>query len=401
VIQKAVQAKTDLAGSNKDSPNAKRQAELKAQLNEIRQAQQGNKSSRSAVMERVKKLDEQLKARITEQKTARERLSLKTVADVDKRIASLQAEVDTGKMRLVDEKKALAEVSSLHKMRKSVAGLDALQTGIDEVKAKIAEEKKLMDNPEQKALSDRYTTLQTELDGLKAEQDEARKSLNTLRDQRTAARNEQQEKWTAMKEVKDKFYAQKRAFQEYDFQARKIRNERRRQEQAEYQTGKRKEAAKQRLEEASAPAYLDEILTAEGLIRYLDPSALPAKETTEPSKFAAATQRTVDDSGIKGTRIAKKDEESYFVGTGGKRGKKGKKGGATAATPSDAGLNINWQTISEFGKIGVDAPSSKADFPATIEKLNAKLAQWKKDQDRVTKEASFKYMIYMPLLTRF
>lgn len=385
--QNAAKAKLDTARpNNKDSPNAKRQQELKTELNAIRQAQQGNKTGRNVIFEKMKKLDEQLKSRQNELKTSKSRVNFRSAEDVDQEIARLQKQVDSGMMKLVDEKKALSEISSLHKARKNFSGFDAQQKAIDELKGQIAEQKKLLDDPEQKALSEKYTKLQTELDALKAEQDEAFKSLKALREQADKARAEQQEKYLARKEIKDRYYQQKRAFQEYDFQARKARNERRKQEQVQYLAGKRKQAAEQRLEEASAPAYQDEIYATEGLIRHFDPSALPAKETASTSKFAASAQRTVDDSAIKGTRISKKDteEESYFMGTGGKKGKKGGKKGGVAPAPAKFNLNIG--IIEELAKVGVDAPSSQADVPATVEKLNEKLAHWKKDQERKTQE---------------
>ncbi|KAF2746869.1 hypothetical protein M011DRAFT_477699 [Sporormia fimetaria CBS 119925] len=385
----AAKAKVELArggGNNKDSPNAKRQQELKAELASIRQTQQGNKSSRNAVHERIKKLDEQLKSRLNELKTAKGKVNYKSVEDVDREISRLQKQVDTGTMKLVDEKKALTEITTLNKLRKNFSAFDSQQKAIDDIKAQIAEQKKLLDDPEQKALSEKYTKLQTELDGLKAEQDDAFKNLNKLRDEFTKARNEQQEKYMAMKQVKDTYYQQKRANQEYDYQARKARQERRRQEQLEWQANKRKEAANKRLEEASAPAYQDEILSSEGLIRYFDPSALPAKETTAESKFAASAQRVIDDSGFKGKQLSKKDadEENYFVGTGGKKGKKGRK--AAPATPTESKLNLNFGILQELQKVGVEAPSSQSDVPAVVEKLKAKLAHWKEDQDRKTKE---------------
>ncbi|KAF2258109.1 hypothetical protein CC78DRAFT_538043 [Lojkania enalia] len=384
----AAKAKLDLSRpNNKDSPNAKRQQELKTELNGIRQTQQGNKSSRNAVHERIKKLDEQLKSRLNELKTAKGRIPYKTVEDVDQAISHLQKQVDTGTMKLVDEKKALTEISNLNKARKNFSQFDAQQKGIDDIKNQITEQKKLLDDPEQRALSEKYTTLQKELDELKAEQDEAFKNMKALREQTDKARAEQQEKYTVLKQVKDTYYQQKRAYADYDYQARKARQEKRRQEQLDYQAGKRKEAAAKRLEEASAPAYQDEILATEGLIRYFDPSSVAAKEASGPSKFAAAAQRKVDDSGFTGARIVKKNEaeENYFMGTGGKKGKKGKKGGASS-TPSDTKFNLSIGVINELAKVGVDAPSSQADVPATVEKLKQKLAHWKEDQDRKTKE---------------
>ncbi|RYO15138.1 hypothetical protein AA0111_g11756 [Alternaria arborescens] len=382
----ACKAKLDLAKpNNKDSPNAKRQQELKTELNAIRQSQQGNKSGRNAIFEKIKKLDEQLKQQLNELKTAKGKSNYKSAEDVDQEIARLQKQVDTGMMKLVDEKKALAEISALNKAKKNFSGFDSQQKKIDDIKAQIAEQKKLLDDPENKALSDKYTKLQTELDGLKAEQDEAFKNLRSLREETDKARAVQQEKYQARKELKDNYFQQLRAFKDYEFQARKIRNEKRRLEQIQYVASKRKETAAKRLEEASAPAYGDEIIACEGLIRHFDPSALPPKETTAASKFAASAQRTVDDSGLKGTRISKKDteEESYFAGTGGKKGKKGKKGGAAAA-PGKFNLNIG--IIEELAKVGVDPPSNQEEVPATVEKLQAKLKHWKEDQDRKTKE---------------
>lgn len=355
-------------------------------MNEIRQTQQGFKTSRNAVHDKLKRLDEQIKSRVAELKASKGKIQYKNTDEIDREIARLQKGVDSGTMKLVDEKKALSDISSLNKARKNFSGFDAQQKAIDDLKAQYTEQKKLLDDPEQKAISQKYNELQSELDGLKKEQDEAFTNLKGLRENTDKARAEQQEKWQALKDFKDTYYQQKRAFADYDYQARKARQERKRQEQIEWQANKRKETAAKRLEEASAPAYQDEILACEGLIRHFDPSALPAKETTSTSKFAASAQRTVGESEFKGTRISKKDndEESYFVGTGGKKGKKGKK--APAAAESKFNLNIG--IIEELAKVGVDAPSSQADVPGTVEKLKEKLTHWKSDQDRKTKEVS-------------
>ena len=77
--QNACKAKLDLAKpNNKDSPNAKRQQELKTELNAIRQSQQGNKSGRNAIFEKIKKLDEQLKQQLNELKTAKGKSNYKS-----------------------------------------------------------------------------------------------------------------------------------------------------------------------------------------------------------------------------------------------------------------------------------------------------------------------------------
>ncbi|KAF2495190.1 hypothetical protein BU16DRAFT_461503 [Lophium mytilinum] len=382
----AARAKQDLARpNNRDSPNAKRQQELKSELKKIGELQRGSKSGRNAIFEKMKKLDEQIKSRQNELKTAKGRINFRTVDDVDREIDRLQKQVDTGTMKLVDEKKALSEISSLHKARKNFATFDQMQKAIDELRGQHSEQKKLLDDPEQKALSDKYTVLQKELDGLKAEEDDAHKNSRSLKDEMHKAHAEMQEKWVALKEIRDNYHSQKKAFSDYDYQARMARREKHKQEQKEWEANKRKEVAAQKLEEASAPAYQDDIITAEGLIRYFDPSAVAAKEESAPSQFTAAAQRTVDAAGLKGTKLVKKDEEEYFMGTGGKKGKKGKK--TSAPKPAAEGkFNLSIGVIEQLSKIGVDAPSSQAGVPAVVEKLKEKLDFWKKDQDRKTKE---------------
>ncbi|KAF5016294.1 hypothetical protein F66182_12073, partial [Fusarium sp. NRRL 66182] len=52
--------------NNQDSPAAKRQKELRAELSAIRQKQQGFKSARSSTQEKLNALDATLKARVAE-----------------------------------------------------------------------------------------------------------------------------------------------------------------------------------------------------------------------------------------------------------------------------------------------------------------------------------------------
>lgn len=347
------------------------------------------------MQEKISSLDATLKARIAEQKTARSRVSYKNVEEVDREIQRLEKQVDAGTMKLVDEKKALAEISNLRKQRKGFAGFDEAQSGIDDVKAQISELRKELDNPEAKALSEKYNGIQKELDNIKAEQDEAYKSINSLRDERSTIHAEQQEKYLAMRDIKDQYYKARKAYKEYEDEAYRQRRERQKAERDAYEKEKRRKIADKKLEEASEPAFVDEILTAEGLIRYFDPTAPEASKSLRgPSGFAAEAQRTVDDSNIKGTRVMRKDEENYFMGTGGKKGKKGKKGSAagstTSSTPSESGkFNLSMGVIEELAKVGVEPPMNQSDVPSVVEKLKVKVEQWKKDQDRKTKEVRY------------
>ncbi|KAL8952623.1 MAG: hypothetical protein Q9222_001497 [Ikaeria aurantiellina] len=389
-----IKAQIDLAQPlTKDSPAGKRQQELRNELQAIRQQQSGFKSSRTSTQEKIASLDAQMKSRMAEQKAARSRVSYKSVEEIDREIQRLEKQVDTGTMKLVDEKKALAEISSLRKQRKGFAGFDEAQKGIDDVKAQISELRKSLDNPEATALSQKYDKIAQEIAGIKSEQDQAYKNLNSLRDERNKLHSDQQAKYASVKDIKDKYYKANRAHREYEREQARIRQERYKSEMEAKQKERRKEAARQKLEEASQPAYMDEILTAEGLIRYFDPSSSEAaKALRAPSGFAAEAQRTVETSDFKGTRVQKKDEreDNYFLGTGGKKGKRGKKGGATGSpapgTPTEGKFNLSIGIIEELAKVNVEPPMNQSDVSTVVDKLKMKRDGWKSDQDQKTKE---------------
>lgn len=322
-------------------------------------------------------------------------MSFKNVEEIDKEIARLEKQVDSGTLRLVDERKALSDISMMRKQRKSFASLDEAQKGINDLKAQIAELRKTLDNPEAKALSDKYTEIQKQLDEIKAEQDGVFKNLNALRDERTKLRNDQQAKYAAIKEIKDTYYKARRAYKEHEDQMWRIRRDRQKAERDAFEREKRKKVADKKLEEASALAYTDEILTAQGLIRHFDPAydfaslGLDDKKT-EGSNFRAGVGRTVDDSGLKGMKVVKKDdEEDYFVGSSGKKGKKGGKKGAAA---EGGKFNMNVGIIEDFAKVKIDPPMTQADVPASVEKLAAKIQEWKANQAKKTEEVSFLFI---------
>lgn len=391
----AIKTKIDLAQpQNKDSPSGKRQQELRTELQYIRREQSSFKSSRGGIQEKIAGLDARLKSQIAEQKTKRSQVSWKNTGDIDQEIQRQEKVAESSNATLVDQKKAIAEISSLRKQKKAFGGFDEAQRGIDKVKADIADLRKQLDNPEAKALSQRYDEADRELKAIKAEQDEAYKGLNSLRDERSKAYADQQEKWASMKDIKDQYFKANKSYRDWDQEQFRMRQEKQKAERDAYQKEKRRKIAEKKLEEASEPAYMDEILTAEGLIRYFDPSSPEASKSLRgPSAFAAEAQRSVDtNSNFKGIKVSKKEdrEDTYFMGTGGKKGKKGKKGSAAGSpapgTPSEGKFNLSIGIIEELAKANVEPPMSQAGVPAAVEKLKEKRDQWKKDQEKKTKE---------------
>lgn len=93
-------------------------------------------------------------------------------------------------MKLVDEKKALAEISNLKKTRKTVESFSDQQAEIDAEKAKIDAIRAELDNPEAKAVSDKFNAARAELDKINKQHDEASKGRDALFDERNAVSKE-------------------------------------------------------------------------------------------------------------------------------------------------------------------------------------------------------------------
>lgn len=370
-----------MPNKNKDQPSEtqKRRQELIGQANEIRQKQAGGKNARTSKMEQIKRLDEQVRSRINEQKNAKSKVPFKSVEEVDREIASLDKQVNTGTMKLVDEKKALSDISNLRKLKKNFGQFDDSQKAIDELRAKIKEIKDSMDDPEHKALSEQYNKVQGELDVIKAEQDKAYKGLSGLRDERSKLQADQQEKFTAIRKLKDDYYTQKKAFAAYEREAREKQRERRAAEQKQYVLGKKKAEAERMLAEASDPAYLEEIRRANGLLQFLDPTHKEEKGALKAaSGMTAEASRTVDAADLKGTMLVRKEdrEDEYFAAA--KKGKKGKKNNAASA--ASKAFNCPPSVVEDCAAMGIDPPMGPDDVPSVIEKVKAKLDHWKSDQ---------------------
>jgi uncharacterized coiled-coil DUF342 family protein len=387
-----IRAKIDGARPGKDTPGNSRYKELLDELKEIRAKQAEGKSSRAAQQDKLSTVQDQEKKILAQLKDAQTRIGYKNAEEIDRKIKQLDDEVSTGRMAIVDEKKNLAQISQLRKVKKGFPEIDSLQKQLDTKRAEIKDLKGVGANPESIALSERYDVIQTELNDIKASREEVSKNMDSRRAEKDAAYAAQNEAYLAKKKIQDDYFSARRAFQSYDEEQKKKRYEAQKKERQAYLLERREKQLAEKLEEAKEPAFLDEIRTAEGLVVYFDPSSAPKTQASGPGEFAASSQRTVDESGFKGMKVMKKEEEDFFPAAGavGKRakGKKGVKGAPApeSSAPSAGKLNMNVGVIEQMGKLNIDPPMTQGDVPGVIEKLKSKLEQWKKDQKSQTEK---------------
>lgn len=346
----------------------------------------------------MKVVDSQLRTRLAEQKDARSRISFKSVEEIDREIQRLEAQVGGGKMKIVDEKKALAEVTSLLKQRKQLVSIEASNSNIDALKATVNEIKKELHDPALADLSDEYDKISKEIDDIKAVQAQKHANLGELKDNAAKARANQDQKYNELRSLQDMYHVQRRSYLDYEREVGRRREAARKLEREQFLREKQRRILEENLEEASVPAYFEEIRAADILIRLLDPSYTPSSGAAGPGEFAAVAQRTVNDSDLKGTRINKKDhdEESYFAGSQSRKGKKGEKSrkvGLTSQASSksaskDLGVFMNERVLEQFNTVGMGPPSTQEEIPIILEKMKSKRELWTKDRQRKTDEVS-------------
>lgn len=389
--QNAIKQKIELAssGRNSDNPAAKRRRELEDELNEIRSKQGAGKNSRATKQDEIKRLDAQIQSRNKELKASRELVGkLDTEEKIDQKIQELHDEIGSRSLRLVEEHTILAQIRTIGGKKQLVKKLQDQQKGVDELQAKIKEIKDSMTNPEAKELSERYTTLQTELDAIKAEHAAAKENVDSLYTERKELQKLQNEKWAALRKIKDEYHQQRKAFVKYEQEQKQKAWERSQAERDRIAKERKLERAQKMLAEASDPAYLDEIRRANSLLQYFDPSFVAEKAPlqTSATNLQAQAERKVDASDIKGVKVLSKKDRDEDLFPAQKKGKKGKKHNNA---PAKSVFNCPPSVLEDCSSMGIDPPMSAEEVPGVIEKVKAKLDHWKADQAAQTQKVRY------------
>lgn len=157
-----------MAKSNK-SENP-RQDELKKELADIRSQVAEKKGSRQKTEEQISALQENINARVKELNAKTHRMPYRTLADLESAVAKLERDIGGGLMKIVDEKKAVQEINTLNKQKKSFGEVETAQKTIDADRVKLKELKEQKHDPVFKELNDRYSTLDKEFRDIKAAQ---------------------------------------------------------------------------------------------------------------------------------------------------------------------------------------------------------------------------------------
>ena len=304
-------------------------------------------------------------------------------------------------MKVADEKRALADINQYKRTKRMLETFSGSQSEIDATRAKADELRKQLDDPESKAMSERYDKLQAELDEIKKETDEAHSARGKLLDERTALQaqlddlyNQKRDSAARYREANDKYWA--KVNEERARRAERIRSQR-----MEEEARKKREIVERIREEAEAPAFQSEIEDCQTLIDYFSGKTNAPKLSTDEKKALEGVPeldiRKVEAGPSEGMIVRKKkgedDSDAFFVGGGGK--KKGKKhhggaakaegGVANGADPS-AAVHVPMGTLTALLQLSIPPPAAQSDLSRVVEDLKTKKAWFEANQARVTAE---------------
>lgn len=398
VVQARLNVVKDKLSGGKGGPAQERRKQILDELAEIRNAQGNIKQNRDKVRDQLKNLQDGIQKKIKDLNAAKAKLPYKSVEDVDDRIKQLDKQVESGNMKVADEKRALAEISQLKRSRRVVEGFKSEQDAIEADRKAADALRSQLDDPESKAISEKYDALQAELDELKKQAEQSQEARNKLLDERTqlqaqldALWNQKRESAARYREANDRFYQKLQ-------EDRARRAERQRAEREAAELAKKEEIANRLREEAEVPAFQAQIEDCQTLIDYFSgkastPAPLSSEKLAQRANVAGVPELDIRkvDAPPEGVVLRKKkneDDEAYFVGSKGKKGKKGPKPAPApeAAETSGDKLNIPLPTLSALLSLSIPPPTSSADLPRVVEDLKTKKAWFEANQARVTAE---------------
>ncbi|KAF8925128.1 hypothetical protein BGZ58_001113 [Dissophora ornata] len=375
-----------MTGKSETDPRAA----LRKRLGELRDRQAENKNGKQVKIDQLNALNNSLKKKIADLKAVQDKLPYKTQEAVDAQIVKLEKQVDSGSLKLVEEKRILAEISSLKKARKTVEASQAQQVAIDADKAAIAALKETIDDQTAKALSAEYNQVQAELDEISKAKDEVWKKRNDLFDERTRLQKELDVEYQRKKTVNDEYFNAVREFTKFQQEEQTRKRE-------EYQAKKQQELEEKRLaiakeerELAEIPAYSNEIVTCDSVYKYLlqfnndekyiaEAAVTTTVDTPNPNIRQVDTTANVP-SGVMLAKKADKEEEVFFAGKSKKnRGPKEKKVEGNS-------FKLPLAVLEQLFELKVPVPTSPADLSKTLDALIEKKTHFKANQEKATAE---------------
>lgn len=354
-----------------------KRTKLQAELKTLIAKQSQGKNERQTINDQIKSIDSTMKKRIAEIQQQTSKNSFKNVAEIDARINQLDSMIDAGNLKLADERRFVKEMSSLRKLRKDFGSIEKTQALIDQDKEKIAELKKKLSGTHNKEVQTKFEEIQKELDSINESNKSIISKRNELYDKRNAIKKEKDAKYDEIRKIRSEFDEKFANFKKQMAEERKRRDEEYKQKLEEEKQQKKKERAERELAEASIPAFTEEITSIHNLLSYFDPSYVKPTKKSETSSLPTNTNlRTIEFP--EDVVIIKKEQESFFAGSKGKKSKSKKQ-----SKPKN--FTVHPDIVVSLSDLAIPFPTKEEDVEGTITTLKETLVALEEKQEEQTK----------------
>ena len=364
---------------------------LRSQMQSHRDAVKLLTERRTVLFADLTALQQQQRKRQEQQRQERDKMRFKSVAEIDAQVALLEQQLHQGALTLMEEKKAVSELSSLSKARKTLEAFSGQQASPEADRSRIETIR-----AEIKAVEEQRNTINKQYDAVKAEFEvlngtisKAKGDVGQLLDRKKATKALLDAAYDKLRETRKTHSEQLDAFNKYEREERAKR-------QAEYKLKQKEEndlkqiaRAERELEEANVPAFADEINLCDTLLSFcnslLNPSHKHSAATAATTTAKDNVRRVVDAPPPRVTVLAKKTDrqnEDDFLVLGNKKNKNKKK--QSEAPAASKPIKLDLEMISQFAKLNLPIPASTDELASTIELIESKKTQFVETQTAKT-----------------
>ncbi|KAJ9059180.1 multicopy suppressor of BFA (Brefeldin A) [Entomophthora muscae] len=384
----------DNFGSNKKGDKDPR-AIVRKKLADLREEQAKYIGAKKSKIEEITSIQASLKKKLETLKSLQTKVPFKTLEDMEDHVQKLERQVESGKLKIIEEKRVLAQISQLKRNKKTFETLNALEDGIDEDRQKLDALRAQIDEEKIKSINSEYDTLKEELEKFNISSNEEWSSKSKLIEKRDLIKKDidalydaRRELISQFKEKNDEFYNWRRE----DMKRRQEQSELRKQQEEKEMLA---ETAAEERALAALPAFENEISQCKVLLAYfakLTNASLPTNEEDEPAPAPLATPiaaREIDASNVpQGIALTKKSDRDdvYFSST--KSKKPAKK--ATKSNAAKTTFTIPLGVMESLMSVKVPIPNSAADATKTLSAIQDKIQYYRDNQAKVTEEKKAK-----------
>ncbi|CAG8434374.1 1365_t:CDS:2 [Diversispora eburnea] len=385
--------KEELVGINEKINNSsesgtivQKREELRSQLDRLRGKQAEKKQGRLKTYEQIKNLSETQEKKKRTLKAAQEKLQYRTIKEIDSQILKLEKQIESGNLKIVEEKRFISEISSLKRSKKTVEECVNFQLSIDSDEKAIKELRSSIDDKEFRETNAQYEKILAELDSISKDHASDKEKRNELFEERKRLRDELTTQISDRKAMKEDYNRAKQKYKQLLDEERRRRFEMNRKKREERDEQKRSEIVSRMREEAEIPAFQEEILICENLINYFQTQYGTGKPTLQADTNLTnesnnnnnnIRQPDVINNIPEGTLLVKKSdrEEDYFG-----RSKSSKKTKIPKEKKSNK-FNLSLKTMEQLISFKVTVPLNVSDVDKTINELKEKKDYFVENQD--------------------